>query len=36
MFKIRSLALCGAVLVSAACAMVGNRPSLAAENQGPE
>ena len=34
MFKIRSLALCGAVLVSAACAMVGNRPLLAAENQG--
>jgi len=35
MFKIRSLALCGAVLVSAACVMVGNRsPLAAAENQG--
>jgi len=35
MFKIRSLALCGAVLVSAACVMVGNRSSLAAaENPG--
>ncbi|MCX5648959.1 MAG: HEAT repeat domain-containing protein [Planctomycetota bacterium] len=37
MFKIRSLALCGAVLVSAACAMAAmNRPPLAAaENQDP-
>jgi len=35
MFKIRSLALCGAVLVSAACVMVGNRsPLAAAENPG--
>ena len=36
MFKIRSLALCGAVLVSAACVMAANHPLLAAvKNQGP-
>lgn len=36
MLKIRSLALCGALLISAACAIAGNRPPLAAvQDQGP-